>query len=221
MPLRSFVSAVHKSSGRDYIARAADPNKARNAEKACQWGFDYWDGSRSTGYGGYFYDGRWRPVAEAMVAEYGLKAGMRVLDVGCGKGHLLYDLQQACPGLIVSGLDISAYAIEQAKPEVREFLVEGDAGRGFPWPSKHFDLAVSVTTLHNLFLRDIFLALREMERVARGHRYVCVEAYGNERQKWNLMCWQLTCQAFHTPEDWAFIFDRAGYKGDSEFIFFD
>jgi hypothetical protein len=42
--------------------------------------------SRDTGYGGYRYDGRWLPIAEDMIAHFGLRPGDRVLDVGAGKG---------------------------------------------------------------------------------------------------------------------------------------
>jgi protein-L-isoaspartate(D-aspartate) O-methyltransferase len=47
---------------------------------------------------------------------------MRVLDVGCGKAHLLYEFTQVVPGLEVAGVDISAYDIANAKPEVKPFL---------------------------------------------------------------------------------------------------
>jgi len=63
--------------------------------------------------------------------------------------------------------------------------------------------------------------LREIERVSRGARYICVEAYRNEREKMNLMYWQLTCRIFHTPAEWDFTFAQAGYTGDSEFIYFE
>jgi hypothetical protein len=37
----------------------------------------------------------------------------------------------------------------------------------------------------------------------------------------NLLYWQLTCRAFHTPEEWQWIFERAGYDGDFGFIYFE
>ena len=72
MAYREFVSLVHKSTKRDYIARVNEIDKAEVAEKAIQFGYDYWDGSRITGYGGYRYDGRWRKV-EIKVTRPGLK----------------------------------------------------------------------------------------------------------------------------------------------------
>jgi protein-L-isoaspartate(D-aspartate) O-methyltransferase len=220
MAYREFVSLVHKSTKRDYLARVTQRDKAEVAEMAIKFDYDYWDGSRETGYGGYKYDGRWRKVADAMIAAYGIKPGMRVLDVGSGKGFLLHDFRQAIPGLEVAGIDISAYGIEHTMESVKPFCQVGSATK-LPWPDKHFDLVVSITTLHNLYNYDLDAALREMERVGRGAKYLCVEAYRDEREKVNLMYWQLTCRIFHTPEEWAFDFKRAGYSGDHEFIFFE
>ena len=90
-----------------------------------------------------------------------------------------------------------------------------------PYPDKSFDLVISINTLHNLYNYDLFSALQEIERVGRGAKYLCVEGYRNEREKMNLMYWQLTCRIFHTPAEWEFDFAQAGYKGDYEFIYFE
>jgi ubiquinone/menaquinone biosynthesis C-methylase UbiE len=197
-----------------------EADKAECAELAIQWGKEYWDGDRKNGYGGYRYDGRWRPVAEAMVKHYGLMPGASILDVGCGKGFLLYEFTQLLPGARITGLDISRYALENAKEEVRPFLQEGNA-LALPFADRSFDFVVSITTLHNLLLPELWSALQEIERVGRGGKYVLVEAYRNEREKMNLMYWQLTCRAFHTPEEWVWLFAHARYTGDYSFIFFE
>jgi protein-L-isoaspartate(D-aspartate) O-methyltransferase len=220
MAYREFVTLIHKSTKRDYLARVTERDKAEVAELAIKWDYDYWDGSRQTGYGGYRYAGRWRKVADAMVAAYGLKPGMRVLDVGCGKGFLLHDLIEACPGIEVAGIDISGYAIEHAMESVKPFL-QTDTAAKLPYADKSFDLVYSITTLHNLYIYDLWSALQELERVSRGAKYLCVEGYRNEREKVNLMYWQLTCRAFHTPAEWEWIFEQSGYKGDHEYIFFE
>ena len=220
MAYREFVSLVHKSTKRDYVARVTQRDKADVAEMAVKYDYDYWDGSRETGYGGYIYDGRWRKVADAMVSAYKLKPGMRVLDVGSGKGFLLHDLRESVPGLEVAGIDISRYGIAHTMEDVKPFCQVGSAAK-LPYPDRHFDLVVSITTLHNLYNYDLHAALREIERVGRGAKYICVEAYRSEREKVNLMYWQLTCRAFHTPDEWDFVFTQAGYKGDHEFIYFE
>ncbi|MGE5417985.1 MAG: class I SAM-dependent methyltransferase [Acidobacteriota bacterium] len=215
-----FINRLHTKTKRDYLARVMEYDKAECAETAKRFDFDYWDGDRRYGYGGYRYDGRWRVVAEDMAAHYALKPGRRVLDVGCGKGFLLYELAQAVPGIEVAGVDISSYAITNSKPEVRTFLVEGLA-QELPFPDASFDYVYSITTLHNLYLFDLKKAVQEIERVARGSSYIVVESYRTEREKVNLMYWQLTCECFFTPDEWAWLFKEWGYSGDYSFIFFE
>jgi len=219
MPNIDFISKIHKSTKRDYLARVNERDKAEVAELAVQYAHDYWDGGRDTGYGGYKYDGRWRVMADDLVSHYGIKSGMKVLDVGCGKGFLLFDFTQSVPGVEVRGVDISEYAIAHAKDEVRDKLSVSDAAK-LPFGDKEFDLVVSVNTLHNLYLPDLWSALKEMQRVAK-HAYLIVEGYRNEREKVNLMYWQLTCRAFHTPAEWEWLFQQTGYTGDYSFIYFE
>ena len=217
-----FLSPLHKATKRDYLARVNDPEypKPRAAELAKQWGYDYWDGDRRICYGGYNYmEGRWEKVAKALVDHYGLKPGSKVLDVGCGKGFQLFELTRVCPGLEVYGLDISDYALANAKEEIRDRLTLGNA-TSLPWPDKYFDLVFSITTLHNLHNYDLDKALREVERVGKN-KYICVESYRNETEKANLMYWQVTCEAFCTPEEWDWWFKQTGYTGDHSFIYFE
>jgi ubiquinone/menaquinone biosynthesis C-methylase UbiE len=220
MAYREFVGLIHKSTKRDYLARVTQRDKSEVAEMAIKYDYDYWDGSRETGYGGYKYDGRWRKVADAMIAVYDIKPGMRVLDVGSGKGFLLHDFREAVPEIEVAGIDISTYGIEHTMEDVKSFCRVCSAAK-LPWPDKHFDLVVSINTLHNLYNYDLNAALCEIERVSRGAKYLCVEAYRNEQEKVNLMYWQLTCRIVHTPKEWEFEFQRSDYTGDHEFIFFE
>lgn len=214
-----FISELHNSTKRDYLERVVKHDKAKCAEVACQFGRDYWDGDRSVGYGGMKYDGRWRGVAEKISKQYGLTANSKVLDVGCGKGFLLYEFTQVVPGISVSGIDISEYAIQNSKDEVKKFLHHGSASE-LPFGDNSFDLVISLNTLHNLYIADLWSAVREIQRVSKRFSYLVVEAYRNEQEKVNLMYWQLTCRAFHTPEEWAWIYEQCGYTGDYSFIYF-
>jgi protein-L-isoaspartate(D-aspartate) O-methyltransferase len=218
-----LMSVLHKSTHRDYLARVNDPDfpKAKAAQLAKQWGYDYWDGDRRICYGGYRYmEGRWEKVARAMVEQYGIKAGDKVLDVGCGKGFLLYDLTKVVPGVEVFGIDVSEYAIAHAKDEIKDRLRITNA-TALPFPDHHFDFVYSITTLHNLPCYDLDKALKEIERVSKQNKYVCVESYRNEIEKANLLYWQVTCEAFNTPEEWDWWFRHTGYTGDHSFIYFE
>jgi SAM-dependent methyltransferase len=214
-----FIQSVHQSTERDYLSRVLAGNKAEFAAQAKRFDVEYWDGSRNTGYGGYHYDGRWRPMAERIASHYGIKPGDRILDIGCGKGFLLYEFSQVVPGVTVSGIDVSRYAIAHAKEEVRGKLQIGTAV-SLPYLDRSFDLVLSINALHNLYLYDLHEALREMQRVGRRHRYLVVDGYHTEQEKVNLLYWQLTCECFFTPREWEWIFQQAGYTGDYACIYY-
>lgn len=217
-----FITQLHGKTSRDYVERVIRGDKAHCAEVAKQFGRDYWDGDRKYGYGGYSYDGRWAPVARDMIDHYGLTNESGVLDVGCGKAHLLHEMKVILPGLGISGLDVSEYAIANAKEEVREFLDHGKAQQ-LPYPDNSFDLLISITTLHNLPIDELEKAIKEIERVkkANGNSYIVVESYRNEQEKDNMLNWQLTCESFFTPQKWEWVLHRFGYTGDYSFIFFE
>ena len=133
-----FMSVVHKATKRDYLARVNEPEypKAKAAELAKQWGFDYWDGDRRINYGGYKYmEGRWEKVAKAMADHYGIKPGDKILDVGCGKGFLMFDWTKVVPGVEIYGIDISSYAIDNVKEEMKDNVRVGNAS-SLPWPDQ-------------------------------------------------------------------------------------
>jgi protein-L-isoaspartate(D-aspartate) O-methyltransferase len=223
MAYKDFMSTVHKSTRRDYLARVNDPDypKAKAAELAKKWDFDYWDGDRRICYGGYRYmEGRWETVAKALADHYGLKPGDKILDVGCGKGFLLYDFTKVVPGLELWGIDVSDYAIANAKEEIRDRLQVGNAV-AMPYPDHFFDLVISINSLHNLHNYDLENALLEIERVGKKNKYICVESYRNESEKANLLYWQVTCEAFCTPEEWDWWVKKTGYSGDHSLIYFE
>ena len=217
--LLNIITPLHKRSARNYVERMAN-DKVRCAEVARQYGFDYWDGDRKYGYGGYRYDGRWAAVAKALVDHYKLPRNAKILDVGCGKGFLLNELKKLLPEATVAGIDISEYALQNAKLEVKPFLRRLRAQDKYPFADKEFDLVFSNTTLHNLYVHELKPALQEIERVGKN-KYICVESYRNVQELFNLQCWALTCGIFFAPQEWVWFYGECGYTGDHEFIYFE
>ena len=214
-----FVSELHKATVRDYIGRVTSDDKAQCAIIAKEYGYDYWDGDRKYGYGGYRYDGRWKSVARKIVEYYELKPGQKVLDIGCGMGHLLYEFTKIVPELMVYGIDISMYALEHAKEEIRKNLQYGQA-QALPFNDNEFDLVISLATLHNLKVYDLKKAIKEIERVSKKNSYIMVESFRNDREEVNMLYWQLTCASYYSVEEWEWLYKEWGYTGDYGFIFF-
>ena len=217
-----FMSPLHRSTQRDYLARVNDPDypKSKAAALAKKFDFDYWDGDRKICYGGYKYiPNRWDDVIKKMISYYDLDSNARILDIGCGKGFMMYDFINLMPKAEVRGIDISEYAIDNCKPEIKNYITQGSATH-LPWPDDYFDLVISINTLHCLYSYDLQSALKEMERVGK-RKYLCVESYRNEVEKANLLYWQVTCEAFNTPKEWLWWFDQTQFTGDYSFIYFE
>jgi SAM-dependent methyltransferase len=218
--LLNIVTPLHKATKREYLARMND-DKVVCMLKAKQYGADYWDGDRRFGYGGYkFLPGRWKPVAEALIKTYGLKAGSKVLDVGCGKAFLLYEMLQLEPGLDVVGFDSSDYGLEHAHPDLKSRLFKYKGQDRYPFGDDQFDLVISLGCFHNLRLFELQTALQEVERVGK-QAYVMLESYRNEQEQFNLQCWALTCESFFDTAEWIWLYNHFGYTGDYEFIYFE
>jgi SAM-dependent methyltransferase len=217
--LKNFTTSLHKSTMRDYLSRMVD-DKVHCMEIAKQYGKDYWDGDRRYGYGGYTYiPGRWRPVAEKLIKTYNLNSTSKILDIGCGKGYLLYEMKLLIPGLDVTGIDKSDYGLEHAKEEIRPFICKRKAEERLPYKDNEFDLVVSLGVFHNLRVPELKTALLEMNRVGK-YGYLMLESYRNEVELFNLQCWALTAESFFDKEEWKWLYDNFGYTGDYEFIYF-
>lgn len=214
-----FIGANHNKTKRNYIKRVVEIDKAEAAKKAKKWDYDYWDGSRKICYGGYYYDGRWVSVAKKIIKHYKLTNNSKILDVGCGKGFLLYEIKKILPEATVIGVDVSFYALKNAKKEIKKFLKRENATK-LSFKSNYFDLVISLNTLHVLPCYDFYKAMKEINRVTKKNSYICVESYRNEREKMNLLYWQVTCEMFCDVKEWKWWFKFVEYKGDFSFIFF-
>lgn len=212
--------------GKEIDLLANYPRTRRNVEErgeekteedrriARQFGFDFFDGDRRHGYGGFQYMPRfWQPVIPTFQQHWGLAAGDRLLDIGCAKGFMLHDLVELIPGLVVEGVDVSEYAIEHAIEDVKPHVRVADA-RELPFPDDSFDVVISINTIHNLPRDECAKALREIERVSRRGAFVTIDAYRDEAERERMFAWNLTAQTILHVDEWKAFFDEVGYTGD-------
>lgn len=195
---------------RDVAARQR--NKEQNRWIALQFGREYFDGTREQGYGGYCYDGRWIPIARRAIEFFGLKAGDRVLDIGCAKGFFVKDLVDCLPGLEAFGMDISTYALTHIHPDAAGRLYQASCD-ALSHPDNTFAAAFAINTVHNLDRAGCLRALREIERVAPGRGFVQVDAYRTQAEREIFEDWMLTARTYCTPAEWLALFEQAGYTG--------
>jgi SAM-dependent methyltransferase len=204
--------ANYPKTRRDPAARGAEKTE-EDRRVARSFGKEFFDGERRTGYGGYSYHPRyWQPVVPDFVSRYGLNAASRILDIGCAKGFMLHDFRILVPGIRVAGVDVSEYAISNAVEDVKPFLRVGDA-RSLPFEDGSFDLAISITTLHNLEREEIRQALGEIRRVAR-RSFITVDAYRDGAEKERMLAWNLTARTIMHVEEWKRFLEECGYEGD-------
>lgn len=181
---------------------------------ARRFGQEFFDGDRLNGYGGYSYHPRfWTDTVARFRDHYRLADDASILDVGCAKGFMLYDFQRLMPQATLAGIDVSEYAIEHAQEEVRAFVQVADA-RSLPFPDRSFDLVISINTVHNLVLEECKQAIREIQRVSRGHAFLTVDAWRTDEQRERMFAWNLTALTMMHVDDWQQLFREVGYTGD-------
>ncbi|MCS5551301.1 MAG: class I SAM-dependent methyltransferase, partial [Gammaproteobacteria bacterium] len=169
---------------------------------ACQFGKEFFDGSRNHGYGGFYYNARfWKNVVPAFQQHWNLINGDSVLDIGCAKGFMIYDMQLLIQGLQVSGIDISEYAIDNAKEEVKNFCKVANA-TDLPFADKSIDVSISITTLHNLEEKELVRALLEIERVTKRGSFITLDAYRNNEERDRMEAWNLTAKTVMHVDEW-------------------
>ena len=208
MPYVDLLKSLPKTK-RDIKARseAKDPEVIAEARR---FDFSYFDGDRKYGYGGYYQDRRWKPVAKDIIKFFKLEKYSKILDIGCAKGFLVAEFRNK--GMFAYGMDISPYAILSTPIELRKYLMTGTAER-VPYDYKDFNLVISINTLHNLPRDGVIRALKEMQRVSKKDCYVVVDAYSTPEEKELFESWVLTAETYGYTWEWEQIFKEAGYNG--------
>lgn len=175
---------------------------------------NFFDGDRKYGYGGYTYNPKyWSQVVKDFEKFYKLVDGSSILDVGCGKGFMLYDFLNLNPKFELTGIDISQYAIQNCKEEVKSNLKVASCDN-LPFDDNSFDLVISINTIHNLDRKGCGKSLQEINRVSKKNKFIIVDAYRNDNEKDKMFAWNLTAKTIMHVDDWLKFFEENKYDGD-------
>lgn len=207
------LMAKYPKTKRDINNRGEIKTK-KDCEIAKLFGKEFFDGNRKTGYGGFNYHPRfWSGVVNDIIQYYNLQPGSKILDIGCAKGFMLHDFKKAMPELLVEGIDISEYAINNCKKEIKSYVRIGDARKLSQFEDKEFDIVISITTLHNLKLNECKKAIQEIQRIGKN-AFIVLDAWRNEQEHKDLLKWALTAETMMHVDHWKKLFDEVGYTGD-------
>ena len=196
-------------------------NLVTDIDRAVARKFDveYYDGDRLTGYGGYGYSPRfWTDTVAHIVDVYSLSNDSKILDIGCAKGYMMYDLSLLIPEAEIKGVDISQYAKDHAIEPMQENIVVSNANN-LPFPDDYFDLVIAINTLHNLPLIDCKQAFREINRVTKNNSFVMNDAWKDDKGKRAMLKWNLTALTYMSCDEWLNFFKEVEYKGDYYWFF--
>ena len=188
----------------------------KSIQLALKYSKEYFDGNRSQGYGGYYYDGRWVKVARKIIKLFKLKNNSKFLDVGCAKGFLMHDLKVILPKIKIYGIDVSKYAKENSIMNIRKNIKIMNC-KNIKYKTNSFDGLVAINVVHNLNLDQCKKSIKEIQRVSNGKAFIQVDAYGDEFELKILKKWILTAKTYLKPNEWIDLFEECGYTGYYDF----
>jgi SAM-dependent methyltransferase len=123
-------------------------------------------------------------VYEEALRRVELRAGQRVLDIGCGAGAFLRLVTDR--GAEAFGLDASQTLIELARERLPEADLHVGEMEALPFEDDTFDLVTGFNAF--FFANDMVAALREAGRVAKPGAPVVIQVWGpHERRELEAM----------------------------------
>jgi SAM-dependent methyltransferase len=140
---------------------------------------DYFLRGRETGKSLY-HDYRWLPkltipMADRIVEHCGIELDDSVLDFGCARGYLVKAMRQL--GFRAYGMDVSRWALDNADPEVKEYLYPS-------WPAESFDWVIAKDVLEHIPFHDITKVVLQLADAARKGVFVVVPLAGGVGQRY-------------------------------------
>lgn len=118
--------------------------------------------------GNHWWGRNRRSLSVDLLNKFGLKAGCRHLDIGCGTGQNLRLLENFRPSLTV-GVDVSPIALSFARKACPTCqLIRSDVNRTLPFPQQSFDVATIFNVLYHAWIKSDLGVLKDARRVLKS-----------------------------------------------------
>jgi cyclopropane fatty-acyl-phospholipid synthase-like methyltransferase len=185
------------------------------------WSFGYGyfdDPSNGYAYSGYYYDGRYRPVAERILHKYQLKPTSSILEIGCAKGFLLKEFIDM--GIKVCGIDFSHYAVGNAHPAICNYVFQGDCSESSSLPiHEKFDLVIAKEVLPHLDINQIRRTLSNCKVWAQDPTNVLlqIQVVQNHYQASKVKQFDPTHKTLMDTHGWLTLLQQCEFKGSVHF----
>ena len=180
---------------------------------ASKRGQEFFDGNRNCGYGGFTYDGRWKPIASDIISNYNLENNSNVLQINSEKGFLLHDIRSLNPKINVFGTETSDYAISQTVDDVKDKIVLSNPTQ-LPFNDNYFDFVLGLGVVYTLNIGEAIKALREIIRVSKKNAFVTLASYENQDDYFLFKHWTLLGSTLLKKSEWIKILSYCNYEGD-------
>lgn len=185
---------------------------------ASKRGFDFFDGSRNCGYGGFKYDGRWAPIAKKIISRYNLKNGSNVLQIASEKGFLLHEIQKLNKKINVFGLETSDYAISKSLNTVKKKIIKIKNFSNFEIKNKKFDFIIALGVVYTLNLIDAIRCIKQIQNLSNGNSFITLASYSNNKDYWFFKNWSVLGTLLLKESEWKKILKYCNYTGDYFFV---
>ena len=207
------IGYFKKNTNRKIISKNRD---IRN--KITAWNLDkqYYDGKRENGYGGFNYDGRWLKLLPKIIKRYKLNSQSKVLDIGCKKGFLIFDLKKLIPGIKVFGIENHEYPIKKSNLKIRNKIFLKNYYDLKNFRNNQFDLVIGFNSIYMQNLGDIIKTLKGIERISKNS-YVSLASYVKKKEREKFLDWTLLGTTILTKTEWKKVFKIIGFNGDYYF----
>ena len=183
---------------------------------ANNFGYDYYDGDRENGYGGFKYDGRWKKFLIKIIKKYKLNKNSRVLDISAKKGFFMHDLTLLVPGIKVYGVEDHKYPIITSMKSVKENIKFVKSYCDIDYKADFFDFVHAHNAIYRYSFKDLIKIIKIISKISKK-AHITIPAYNNNKERLKFLDWSLHGTILFKKKEWRQLFKELGYDGDYYF----